>query len=77
MIPAVNFAESTRSAELELKWQQVIKAIKEGSWNAMYAKNDAEFQQIVADMRTACQGYGYDECVQWCRDEAARRFSLQ
>ncbi|MGN1000007.1 MAG: hypothetical protein ACI4PO_10680, partial [Faecousia sp.] len=41
MIPAVNFAEATKSPELDLKWQQVIKAIKEGSWNAMYAKTDA------------------------------------
>lgn len=77
MIPAVNFAESTRSAELELKWQQVIKAIKEGSWNAMYADSDTEFQKIVEDMRTSCQGYGYEECVEWCRGEAARRFAMQ
>lgn len=77
MIPAVNFAESTRSPELDLKWQQVIKAIKEGSWNAMYAKTDAEFQQIVDNMRSACNGYGYDECVEWCREQAAARFALQ
>ncbi|MGM9607036.1 MAG: hypothetical protein ACI3XJ_05970 [Oscillospiraceae bacterium] len=77
MIPAVNFAEATKSPELDLKWQQVIKAIKEGSWNAMYAKTDAEFQQIVDNMRSACNGYGYDECVQWCREQAAARFALQ
>ncbi len=77
MIPAVNFAESARSSELDLKWQQVIKAIKEGSWNAIYAKTDEEFQQIVDNMRTSCNGYGYDECVDWCKEQAAARFALQ
>ena len=43
----------------------------------MYAKTDAEFEQIVSQMRTSCDGYGYDDCVEWCRNEAAKRFSLQ
>jgi len=77
MVPKVNMAASEKSAELDLEWQQVTKAIREGSWNAMYAKTDAEFEQIVSQMRTSCDGYGYDDCVEWCRNEAAKRFSLQ
>lgn len=77
MIPPVAFAEATRDAELELKWQQVIKAIKEGSWNAMYAGSDEEFEQIVANTRASCEGYGYQDCVDWCKAEAARRFAMQ
>lgn len=77
VIPAVNFAQSTRSSELELKWQQVTKAIKEGSWKAMYASDDDSFASQVSDMQSACNGYGYDECVSWCNDECQRRYSLQ
>lgn len=77
VIPAVNYAESTRDDELELKWQQVIKSIKQGSWNAIYAKSDEEFNSIISSTRSECDGYGYDECVQWCKDEAARKFAMQ
>jgi putative aldouronate transport system substrate-binding protein len=77
MVPKVNMAASEKSSELDLKWQQVTKAICEGSWNAMYAKSDAEFTQIVSQMRKSCDGYGYSDCVKWCQDEAAKRFSLQ
>jgi len=77
MVPAVNYAESTRDDQLELEWQQVIKAVKEGSWNAIYAKSDDEFASIVAKMKSDCEGYGYEDCVSWCKDEAARRYALQ
>ena len=77
VIPAANFAESARSSELELTWQQVIKTIKEGSWKAIYAKDDAEFASLVKDMQNTCAGYGYDDCVAWCQEEASRRFGLQ
>jgi putative aldouronate transport system substrate-binding protein len=77
VVPVVNFAESTRSSELELKWQQVIKAIKEDSWKAMYASDDDAFASEVSEMQSTCAGYGYDECVSWCNDECARRYSLQ
>lgn len=74
MIPAANYAESTRDPELELKWQQVIKAIKEGSWKMMYAKSDEEFDKILNQTVKDCDGYGYDLCVEWCKDEASRKY---
>lgn len=77
VIPAVNFAEETRDSELDLKWQQVIKAIKEGSWKAMYAGSDSEYDSLVSDMKSSCDGYGYDECVDWCNQQCQRRYSLQ
>ena len=78
MVPVVSgFSLSERSAELDLKWQQVTNAIKEGSWIAMYAEDDAAFEAAVADMVATCDSYGYDECVTWCEDEAARKFSMQ
>ena len=77
IIPPANFAEGTRDSELELTWQQVIKTIKEGSWKAIYASDDAEFDSLVKDMQNTCNGYGYEDCVKWCQDEASRRFNLQ
>lgn len=76
LIPAANFSESTRDPELELKWQQVIKALKEGSWKMIYAKSGEEFNQILAQTQNECNGYGYDLCVDWCKDEATRKFAL-
>lgn len=76
-VPAVNYAETTRNDELELKWQQVIKSIKQGSWNAIYAKDDASFNAVIESTRTECEGYGYDDCVDWCKSEAAAKYALQ
>lgn len=75
-IPMANYAESTRSPELELKWQQVIKVLKQGSWKAMYAKSDAEFDSLIAQTLSECKGYGYDECVEWGKDEAAAMYQM-
>lgn len=78
IVPVVSeYAKPERDAELELKWNQVITAIKNGSWNAIYAKDDAEFESIVSKMRADCDAYGYDACVEWCRNEAARKFAMQ
>lgn len=75
-IPMANYSESTRSPELDLKWQQVIKELKNGSWQAMYAKSDAEFDEIIARTLANCKGYGYDDCVEWCVQEAQTKFGL-
>jgi multiple sugar transport system substrate-binding protein/putative aldouronate transport system substrate-binding protein len=77
VVPAVNYAETTRDDELDLKWQQVIKSIKEGSWNAIYASSDDEFNQIIDSTISSCDGYGYDDCVDWCKKEAARKYKMQ
>ena len=42
----------------------------------MYAKSDAEFDSIVAKMRSDADAYGYAECVDWCREQAAIKFSM-
>lgn len=76
VIPAANYSESTRDPELELKWQQVIKALKEGSWRMIYAKSEEEFNQLLDQTRKEVDGYGYQLCVDWCKDEAARKFAL-
>lgn len=78
MVPTVStYHEPAREAELELKWNQVKTAVVNGTWNAMYAKDDAEFDRIVSQMRADCDAYGYAECVEWCSQQAAAKFAMQ
>lgn len=65
------YSASVRSDELDTMWKQVALCIKNGSWEAIYAKDDAEFDTIVAKMQKDAKDYGYDECVEWCKSEAA------
>lgn len=77
VIPGVNYSASPRSTELELTWSQVTTAVKQYSWNAIYAKTDEEFDSIVAEMVAQCNEYGYADCLAWGENEAALKYQLQ
>lgn len=66
-----------RDPELQVKWDQCATAIKQYSWQAIYAKDDAEFDSIVAKMQSECDAYGYADCVTWCEEQAQVLFSMQ
>ena len=51
----------------------VAECIKTNSWKAIYAKTDAEYDQIVADMISQAKDYGYDECIAFQENEASLR----
>jgi multiple sugar transport system substrate-binding protein/putative aldouronate transport system substrate-binding protein len=70
---ASTYTASQRSRELETTWAQVQMAIREGSWNAIYASSDAEFYEIVANMIYDAVAYGYDQCVEWIWGEVELR----
>jgi multiple sugar transport system substrate-binding protein/putative aldouronate transport system substrate-binding protein len=67
------FTMATRSDELDVKWQQVTTAIKDYSWQAIYANNEDEFNDIVAEMQQKVKDYGWDECAKFCQEQAALR----
>ncbi len=67
------YSESKRSDELKVVWEQVIKAIKDYSWRAIYAETDEEFTALVKEMTFLTKQYGYDKCVEWSENEAATR----
>lgn len=71
------YSESTKSDELQVSWDQVKEAIKNGSWSAIYAKTDDEYDKAVADMITKAKSYGYDDCVAFTTNEAARKKQLE
>lgn len=77
VVPAVNYSESVRSDELELKWQNVTTKLKEYSWKCIYAKNDGEFSYLVKEMKKVCNGYGYADVLAWSEGEAAIKWALQ
>ena len=56
---------------------QVSTAICNGSWNAIYAKSDSEYNKIVSEMIQSADGYGYDKCLDWSKKEADRRHKLE
>lgn len=72
-----SFSESKRSDELKVVWEQVIKTIKDYSWKAIYSNSDAEYENIVKQMKGIANMYGYNKCVDWSLDEAARRKVLE
>src|SRR5574344_961751 len=71
--PASDYSGAPMDDELKVKWNQVATCIKSNTWKAIYAKNDAEFDKIVADMTAEAKSYGYDECNAFQEKEAIRR----
>lgn len=67
------YTGTPKDQELQAKWDQVKQCVKDGSWKAIYAKDDAEFDSIVAEMKADAKAYGYDECVEFQTNEANLR----
>lgn len=74
--PDVPYAESKKSTELEVAWSQVTTTIKTYSWRCIYAKSDGEFNYHLSEMRKLCDQYGYADCVEWSKGEAAIKWAL-
>ncbi len=59
--PGTSYSASTKDDKLKTTWSQVTNAIRTGSWNAIYAKTDAERDKIVKNMIKDATSYGYAE----------------
>lgn len=77
LAPGTTYSAGVKSDELMVLWNQVASCIKENSWRAIYAKTDAEFDQIVSDMMAQADQYGYDECVAFQENEAKLRAAAE
>lgn len=71
--PISTYTATEKGDEFQTKWDQTKKCIVDGSWKAMYAKSDTEFNEIVKQMIKDANAYYYQECVEWSKQEAARR----
>ena len=63
--------------DLSMKWNQVTECLKNETWNAIYAKNDAEYENIVNNMIKNCKSYGYDECIAHSLKQAEKRAAAE
>lgn len=75
--PATTYTDGDKSDELLVTWNQVTDCIVKGSWNAIYASSDEEFEKIVSKMISDANEYGYAECLEWNENEAAIRHALE
>ena len=76
VMPSLPYGEPKKDDELKVKWGNVTKAIVNNSWLAIYAKADGEFNMHIANMKRQCNAYGYAECVEWSKQEAAVKWQL-
>lgn len=71
------YSATEQDAVLESKWNQVKTCITDYSWRAIYASSDEEFNQIVSEMYGKAMSYGYRDCVEYSKNEAAIKNALQ
>ena len=71
--PGSDYSEGSRDDVLTVKWNAIADTIVKGSWNAIYASSDDEYEKIVAEMYGNAMSHGYRECIDWCVNEAAIR----
>ncbi len=76
VMPEINYSESSRSNQLDLTWKQIADTIVTLSWQAIYAKSDAEFNSLINQMRARVNMLGWNSCVEWCNQEAAAKWQL-
>jgi multiple sugar transport system substrate-binding protein/putative aldouronate transport system substrate-binding protein len=69
LVVASDYVKPKRGDELEQKYVQVSNAIKIGSWRAIYAENDNEFNRILSETINQAKAFGYDECVKWDQEQ--------
>lgn len=77
VIPGSLYASNSMPKDLELQNKQIMECIKNGSWNAIYAKTDAEYDSVVSKMISDAKSYGYDEVNKFYYKEAERRAAAE
>lgn len=75
--PGTSFSATPKEDAFATVFSQIQDSIKNNSWNAIYAKNDAQFNAAVSKMKKETEGYGYAEALEWCKKEAERRKGLE
>lgn len=77
VIPEVYYEATKKGSELEGIWKQVVECIENGSWDAIYAESEEEFEQVLDSMQAEAAELGYEKCMAWCEYEAMRREKLE
>ncbi|MBO4376440.1 MAG: hypothetical protein J5811_03990 [Lachnospiraceae bacterium] len=56
--------------DIEKDISDICQIIKKGSWKAIYANTEEEFEAVIESMREDADKAGYADVVKWCRVEA-------
>ena len=62
--PGASFTTPTDSSEIETLRNQVKATIVEHSWKMAFAKDDAEFDALLAEMQETANGLGYEKVLE-------------
>lgn len=71
------FSETQLTEQDEEMRSRVEEIIKEGSWDAVYAKDDEEFARIISEMTENAKKAGYDQCIEVYRKDAESRYAAE
>lgn len=77
VVPSTMYEMAERSVELDLVWSQVAQSINKYSWNAIYSNSEEEFMDNIEKMKQEVISYGYQDCVNFCLDEANKRSIME
>ena len=77
VIPAIYYRAAEKSASLTEVWEKVSDCIVSGSWEAVYAESEEECERLILKMQTEAEELGYEQCMEWCRQEAQKRYELE
>lgn len=75
--PAVDLAPMKYSDEQQVVANQVGDTIKEMSWQMIYAKDDATFENLKADLIKKANSLGYAACVKAEKEYAQEYFAAR
>ncbi len=64
-VPSVNLALAIDTTDIALIRSQCGDQVKTTSWRAIFAADDAEFDQLWDDMCTTLEGLGWDQLVEF------------
>lgn len=77
VVPASMYEMAERSEELDFIWSQVALSINKYSWNAIYSNSEEEFLDNIEKMKEEVKAYGYQDCVDFCLAETAKRSIME
>lgn len=75
--PVSTYQQNKLEGEMKTTWEMVTDVIVTYSWRAIYAKDDAEYDQIVAEMTELAKSYGYDDCLQLSLEQSVIRYQCE
>lgn len=75
--PVSLYVQPAAPVEYTDKWQKVSTILVKESWNAIFAKDDTEFEKIITDLQSAAKDAGYNDCLSYTAKNASLRYTAE